>query len=92
MDTAHRGLTCEAEFTTQGGIQNLLWQEPRKRAERDFGVKFSKETIVGVHRMPEWVLYYGAHFDLGLAQDTQALLRHAHPQPRLKQQLLPSEN
>jgi hypothetical protein len=54
------------------GIQNLLLQEPYKRAETDFRAKFGKETIAGVYRRPKWVLYYNAQADSGRAQDAQA--------------------
>jgi len=66
----------------------------------DSQAKFDKETVVGAHRRPKWVLYYGAQADSGRAQDAQSLLRlaqarsgllrHTHPQLRLKQQLLTS--
>jgi hypothetical protein len=48
VKTAHRLLTCEAEFTNsvhKRGIQNLLWQEPFKGEKGDFRVKFGKEGL-----------------------------------------------
>jgi hypothetical protein len=50
-----------------GGIQNLLRQKPCERAKTDSRTKFGKETIVGAHRRPKWVLHYNAQTDLGQA-------------------------
>jgi hypothetical protein len=64
-------------------------------ARTDFQVKFGKETVAGVHKRPKWVPHYSVQADSGRGQDAQALLRYAHlryahPQLRLKQQLLTS--
>jgi hypothetical protein len=67
---------------------NLLRQKPCEGAKTNSRVKFGKETVAGVHRRPKRVPHYGAQADSGRAPDTQALLRHAYPRLRLKQQLL----
>jgi hypothetical protein len=61
----------------------MLWQEPCKEAKTDSRAKFGKESIAKAHKRPEWVPNYNR-------QVAQALLRHAHPRLRLKQQLLTS--
>jgi len=67
-----RILTCETEFITQKGFQNLLGQEPCNGAERDSRVKFGKEAVTGAHRRPKWVPHYSVQADSGRAQNTQA--------------------
>jgi hypothetical protein len=82
------------------GIQNQVWQKSYEGAETDSRARFGKETVAGAHRRPKWAPHYGAQADSGRANDAQdaqavlrlcsGMLRHAHPQLRLKQQLLTS--
>jgi hypothetical protein len=55
-----------------------------REAETDYWAKFSKETVAGAG-------HTGAKIGCTVRRLTQVvlrMLRHAHPQPRLKQQLL----
>jgi hypothetical protein len=61
-------------------IQKSAPAETCKGVETDSRVNFDKEIVAGAHRRPKWVPYYSAQADSGRAQDTQALLRHTHPQ------------
>jgi hypothetical protein len=47
-----------------------------------------QKTVARAHRRPKWAPHYGAQVDLGLAQDTQAMLRLCSGLLRLAQALL----
>ncbi len=47
-----------------------------------------QKTVARAHRRPKWAPHYGAQVDLGLAQNTQAMLRLAKALLRLRSGLL----